>query len=281
MFKPKTEKIRKIAELSPRVIEQLESLFAGDTNVYIDDANVRPWEQKIGWHIDYKRLKQFLDSFGNIKVIKIYKGTLDGDSDSENTIDNLKKLRYEVKTKSVKIMKHFIDISSIKKSDISLLGQFIRKCLLKKYDIETVEYLNDKFGEMNARGIYYIKDRKCNFDVEIGRDILSDFEKNNPETFILWSKDSDFVDPVEQLLKSKKRVSLFATSGKVASEFQEMKEKINKEMPDLGYYENLFIFDINKIKNFICFGREIDGGSEKYSIERKGDPVKGPQAIKF
>ncbi len=240
------------------MVKQLESLFIGSTNVYIDDANVRPWEQKTQWHIDYKRLKQFLDSFDNIKAIKIYKGTLDGDPVSETLINNLKKLKYEVKTKPVKEMKHSIDISSIKKSDISLLEKFIRKCLLRNYDIATVEYLNDKFGEMNNKGIYYIKDRKCNFDVEIGRDMLSDFENDNTETFILWSKDSDFIDPVEQLLNSKKKVSLFATSGKVASEFQEMKEKINKEAADLGYYENLFIFDINKIKDFICFGREID-----------------------
>ena len=41
--------------------------------LYIDYANVRPWSEKLGWHIELKRLKQFLDSFDTVEAINFYK----------------------------------------------------------------------------------------------------------------------------------------------------------------------------------------------------------------
>ncbi|PIZ77002.1 MAG: hypothetical protein COY04_00770 [Parcubacteria group bacterium CG_4_10_14_0_2_um_filter_7_35_8] len=38
--------------------------MTGNFNTYIDYANVRPWADKLGWHVDTKRLMQFLKSFG-------------------------------------------------------------------------------------------------------------------------------------------------------------------------------------------------------------------------
>ena len=146
-------------------------------------------------------------------------------------------------------MKQYIDYTSIKPDSPALLGKFIRKCLLKKYDLETIEYLNKKFKELNDKGQMYIEDRKCNFDVEIGRDMLLDFERNIADTFVLWSGDSDFFDPIYQLLKDGKNVVLVATAGKVSKELNELKA------------EGLFIFDIQKIRDFICWNKEIDKSS--------------------
>ena len=138
-----------------------------------------------------------------------------------------------------------IDTSSIDLQSPALLKNFIRNALLRKYDIETIEYLNNKFKEMNKKGILAIKDQKCNFDVEIGSDMLIDKEKNNIDCFVLWSGDSDFHDPVADLLDSGKKVILFATARVISSELNELKSK------------GLFIFDIKKIKDFICWKREI------------------------
>ena len=69
MFKPKTERIQKLAEKYPHRIKELEGIFDRQTNVYIDFANVRPWTTKLGWHVDPKRLKQFLDSFDTIHAM--------------------------------------------------------------------------------------------------------------------------------------------------------------------------------------------------------------------
>ena len=245
MFSPKTEKIEKIQKSYRYTIEKLEKLLEGKVYMYIDYANVRPWSTKLNWHIDIRRLKQFLDSFDNVNKIKFYSGTLVGNNDSAKFINELEKLKYEVKTKPVKIIKLSIDATSIESQSTTLLNQFMRSALIRKYDIETIEYLNNKFLEMNKRGIYFIEDRKCNFDVEIGVDMLLDCGRNNVDTYILWSGDSDFYDPIKQLLDNKKNVALFATSRRVSKELNKLKSN------------GLFVFDIQKIRNFICWKKEI------------------------
>lgn len=244
MFAPKIERIKIIAESKQEVIEQLESIFINKTRVYIDYANVRPWCVKLGWHIDLKRLKYFLDSFNTIEAINFYNGYLAGDVRSENEKKQAENFGYILRTKPVKIMKFSIDASSIQPDSPALLNQFIRRALIRKYKVETVEYLNQCFLDMNKNGEYFIEDRKCNFDVEIGVDMLLDCERNSAETFILWSGDSDFVDPIEKLMSAGKKVTLFATA-----------RKISKELADLGA-KGLMIFDIQKIREFICWKRE-------------------------
>ena len=240
MFKPKTGKIEKLAKEHAKVIEELESIFDGKANIYIDFANVLGWQDRLKWHIDLKRLKQFFDSFDNIESVKFYYGTLSGDSFSRRIAKETKKYNYDFRTKPVKIMKLSIDVSSIAKNSPILLESFIRKPLLLKFNLETIEHLNEKLEELNEKGIKYIEDRKCNFDVEIGRDMLIDY-RNDVETFILWSGDSDFADPVRQLLNDKKNVVIFATARRVSSELAETKARI---------------FDIKKIKEFICWSKE-------------------------
>jgi uncharacterized LabA/DUF88 family protein len=246
MFTPKTERIEKISKTYPKRIKELEGLFFGNVNIYIDYANVRPWSRSLQWAIDLKRLKQFLDSFDNIKSIKLYDGILEGDEKSEETGSHKQKIFKEgFKTKPVKIMKHSVDFTSIKSTEASLLEQFIRRCLLLNYELKTIEYLNERFLEMNKKGIHYIEDRKCNFDVEIGRDMFLDYERNNVDTFVLWSGDSDFYDPIRQLLADDKKVILFATSGRVSRELNKLVKS------------GLFIFDIQKIKEYICYVKQI------------------------
>jgi len=245
MFNPKTERIKKSSELFPERIRELENIFTGSVNVYIDYGNVFRWQNKLKWHIDVKRLKQLLDSFSTINEIKFYDGTLEEDEKSKKWIDCLKSLGYYVRTKPVKIMKLSIDVSSIQRNSPALLENFIKKSLLRKLDLETIEFLNSKLAELNNKGIFYIEDMKCNFDVEIGRDMLLDYERNKVDTYILWSGDSDFADPVKQLLKDRKRVFIFATSRRVAAELSEIGAPV---------------FDIRKIKEFICWPKELPQG---------------------
>lgn len=254
MFTPKTEKIKKIAESNPRVIKQMENIFGASTRVYIDYANVRPWSNKLGWHIDLKRLKQFLDSFDSVEAVNFYTGYLEGDEQSEKEKGEVENQNYIVRTKPVKIMRLSIDASSILPDSTALLSQFIRRALLRKYEIGTIEYLNERFKDMNKKGVYFIEDRKCNFDVEIGVDMLLDCERNGTETFVLWSGDSDFADPLERLLKAGKKVVLFATARRVAKELSALRNG------------GLIIFDIQKIRDFICWNREI---------QSKGDSSQG------
>lgn len=254
MFTPKTERIKEIAENKQDVIAQLGGIFGGKTHIYIDYANVRPWSVKLGWHIDLKRLKQFLDSFNTIEAINFYNGYLAGNERSEKEKSETENCKYILRTKPVKIMNFSIDASSILLDSTVLLDQFVRRALLRKYEVGTIEYLNQRFSDMNKKGEYFIEDMKCNFDVEIGVDILLDCERNSAEIFILWSGDSDFADPIEKLMSAGKKVILFATARKVSKELSAIVAK------------GLMVFDIQKIRDFICWKKEL---------ERKGDPGKG------
>ncbi len=244
MFTPKTERIENIAKDKQGIIIQLDSIFDAKTHVYIDYANVRPWSEKLGWHIDLKRLKQFLDSFSAIEAINFYNGYLAGNERSEKEKTEAEECKYILRTKPVKILKFSINASSVPADSTILVKQFIRRALLKKYEIATIEYLNERFKDMNKKGEYSIEDRKCNFDVEIGVDMLLDCERNSAEVFILWSGDSDFADPIQKLISIGKKVCLFATAGRISSELNELK-KIGLE-----------IIDIFELREFICWPRE-------------------------
>lgn len=246
MFQPKTDRIRELATKYPQRIDELRRIFEKSTNIYIDFANVYGWQNKIGWHVNLKRLKQLLDSFDTVREIKFYAGTLIGDQKSEELIKEAKECGYKLVTKAVKIMRISIDVSSIPPESPEILKQFIRAPLLQKLNIETIKYLNTKLKELNQQGIMFLEDRKCNFDVEIGRDMLVDYANDQSDNFVLWSGDSDFADPIKQLLADGKTVVLFATVRRVASELSDLRKN------------GLFIFDIQKVRNFICWVREID-----------------------
>lgn len=256
MFKPKTEKIEEIAEENKTVIKRLEDILSAPARMYIDYANVRPWSNKLKWHIDLKRLKQFLDSFDTVQAVNFYSGYLEGSKQSKKEIKEAENQKYFVRKKPVKIMQFSIDASSISKDSTALINQFVRKSLLRKFEIATIEYLNERFRDLNKKGEYYIEDRKCNFDVEIGVDMLLDYERNGSttETFILWSGDSDFCDPLEKLLKAGKKVFLFATAGRIARELNDLRA------------DGLEIFDIFDLKEFICWSKESSYRRTKDSV---------------
>lgn len=244
MFTPKTEKIKNIAKDNQETIERLETIFNLKTRIYIDYANVRPWSEKLGWHIDLKRLKQFLDSFDTVEAINFYNGYLTGNERSEKEKMEAENCKYILRTKPVKILKFPINASSVPQDSTVLIKQFIRRALLKKFEISTIEYLNQRFADMNKKGDYSIEDMKCNFDVEIGIDMLLDCERNNAQTFVLWSGDSDFVDSIQKLITAGKQVFLFATTKRISSELNDLKEN------------GLNIFDIIDLKEFICWSKE-------------------------
>ena len=69
-----------------------------------------------------------------------------------------------------------------------------------------------------------------------------DFESDGVQNYILWSTDSDFADPITQIRNDGKNAVIFAVSGKVAPELDAT---------------GVFVFDVRKIKEFICWPREI------------------------
>ncbi|MBI3074654.1 MAG: NYN domain-containing protein [Parcubacteria group bacterium] len=242
MFIPKTERIDALTKLFPKTIADLEDIFDAPTNIYIDWQNVIHQQDRWGWHIQAKRLKQLFDSFDTIQGVYLYTGTLDRHEKARKGLEEIKQLGYKLITKPVKIMPYSIRTSSVSPNSPDLLAPFIKKALLSVLDIQTIEYLNNQLAKLNKQGVFELEDKKCNFDVEIGRDIFLDLERGSAGCFVLWSGDSDFVDPLTAVIGNGKKAVLFATSGGVSSELSAL---------------NLPIFEIKKIKEFICWSREV------------------------
>ncbi|MEI6042295.1 MAG: NYN domain-containing protein [bacterium] len=242
MFIPKTKRIQNLARLFPEVIIELEKIFATTSNIYLDWQNVIHWQDKLGWHINPRRLKHFFDSFNTIKIVYIYTGTLTNDEGSQESITEFTNLGYKVETKLVKIMLYPINFLNISKNSTLLLQPFVKKPLLSVLDVKAIESINNLFKDLNDKGVFYLKDKKCNFDVEIARDMFLDLYKNNINNFILWSGDSDFVDPINAITKENKGIFIFSTAGRTSRELVKL---------------NIGVFEIKKIKEFICWPREI------------------------
>jgi uncharacterized LabA/DUF88 family protein len=246
MFNATTKRIEALAGKFPRVVTDLDPWFgAGSANIYVDYGNVRNWANRLGWHVDLKRLKQFINSFTGNNTVKFYYGTRDGVRDSEELIQTANSLGYQVHTKSVKTIRLSIDVSSVSPDSPDILRNLICPPLLRTLSIATIQHLNDHLRDLNRNGVKSFDDLKCNFDVEIGRDMLVDQVLNRADTFALWSCDSDFAGSVEELLDDKKNVVVFGTSGMVSKELNMLRQK------------GLKVYDVKKIKEMICWFREL------------------------
>ncbi len=182
------------------------------------------------------------DSFDMVKKVRLYHGTLEGNDKSQKQIDEVKSFGYDLTTKPVKQMKISIDVSSVPDDSPEILKNFIKKSLLKKLDLETLTFMNSKLGLLNKQDILKLEEPKCNFDVEIGRHMLSDFLSGEYQNYVLWSGDSDFKDPIQQLITDNKKVTVVSISGWVTPEIADL------QVP---------IFELRKIKEFICWPKEL------------------------
>jgi len=144
-------------------------------------------------------LKDLLDSFTPTKYVRFYWGTLQDAPKSTATIAQAARLGFIVRTKKVKRIRIPIDVLNIPDASPVVLKRFISRPLLHLLPIETILHLNGFLRDLNETGTVHFENLKCNFDVEIGIDIHIDRTQNSVENFQLWSGDSDFEDPVEQL----------------------------------------------------------------------------------
>lgn len=238
MFAPKTAWIDGCAQKDPERIKLLENVLDEKTIVYIDFANVRGWMRRLGWNLDIRKLKDLLDSFAVIES-RFYFGTFNGDNRSQKFMKLVHSCGFKVRTKPVKIMQLSIDVTSISSASPDILVNFIEPALLKMLRVEAIENLNNELRSLNKQGISSLECPKCNFDVEIGSDMRLDHHSNRAESFCLWSGDSDFHDPLEELLHAHRRATVVGTARHIASEINTLKAK------------GLKIFDLKKLREFI------------------------------
>lgn len=238
MYKPKTIALDVFGQKLPDRIQFLEKILNEKTVVYIDYGNVRGWERRLGWKIDIRKLKDFFDSFGILET-RFYFGTYHGDSRSEAFMKMVHSCGYKVRTKRVKLIKVSIDVTSVSNGSPAILTNFIDGILLKNLRVDAIEYLNDELRNMNKSGKTFLESSKCNFDVEIASDMRLDHHIQRAENFCLVSGDSDFADPLTELLDGQRKVCVIGTVRHIASELNALQSR------------GLKIMDIKKLKEFI------------------------------
>lgn len=168
--------------------------------VFIDGSNIFHAQKKLGWFVDWTKVKEQLDQDYDIIELRYYIGVKDQDPGMARFLRYLKAIGIKAITKPLK--KIVLDLGD---THIELTGQ--------KY-------------------IY-----KANFDVEITADILLDLGEVNE--VILFSGDSDFVYLIKRLRDLGKKVAIYSSRKTISWELkleaakviylENLKEKINRQ----------------------------------------------------
>lgn len=166
----------------------------GKTAVFIDYANMKSWLAQMGYFIDLEVLYKYLKSFSQVEKIYFYYGTDFKNPKSSNFIQKVRQFGYDVSTKPVK----YIHVSLV-----DLLDKPGNKDLIKTLDKKTRIQLISNIRKLNQQGVRLTLP-KCNFDVEITRDMI--LFKDNFDTIVFFSGDSDFAEILKFLRGKKKRI---------------------------------------------------------------------------
>lgn len=77
----------------------------GEVFVFIDAANILYSQKTLGWRVDYRRLKKYLETECNLKGLFFYTGRVGSLSKQNKFLRKLSKLGYKVYSKEVKFIR--------------------------------------------------------------------------------------------------------------------------------------------------------------------------------
>jgi len=259
-------------------VEQIFFRLSGDALVLIDWANIYGSAEKNGWIVDTEKLFLLLRGHKNIQDIVFFCGE-DAHPKSLEFLNAQKMIGYRVISKKVKHIPVRIDESIFRskvqelEKDLSLLreknnavsellyslDERLRKYLEKEGAVPTddfygvfdiIEQIDREIGNTNEALQYLwsnIRDtivrRKCDFDVEISREILLNLDKY--QSFILFSGDGDYAPIFDVLRERKKQAILVFPKGCRGKEYEENAERKRA----------MFLCSLERLRTFV---EEID-----------------------
>lgn len=179
---------------------------------YLDLTNMFHWQDVLGWKFRIEDAVGQLFTFPNIKEIKVYYGLNERDKKNSEAFHNrIKKTGAILKTKSMKFITKNINE-----------GLFFQRRTMTLFDGPVKNKIQELIDELQKSGII-IEEPKCNFDVEMAMDMLDDAEKLT--AVLLFSGDSDLLEPLERLKVKGKKIGIVGVRGRVASELYDIKDK--------------------------------------------------------
>lgn len=120
---------------------------------YIDGANIFYTQKKLGWNLDWQKVKDYLNKRWDVIEYRYYVGLKRKDNKIHGYLKYLDYINFTVITKLLKIIQ--------------------------------IDHNHPLYKLHNYKEMY-----KCNFDVEISTDIV--FDRTKIDEIILFSGDSDF-----------------------------------------------------------------------------------------
>jgi len=180
--------------------------------VYLDLTNMFHWQNVLGWKFRIEDIIGQLFTFPNIKEVKVYYGLNPRDKKNSEAFHNrIKKTGAILKTKPMKFIPKTIEE-----------GMFFQRKTLTLFDDGVKRKIWALIDELQKSGIL-IEEQKCNFDVEMAMNMLDDAEKLT--AILLFSGDSDLLEPLQRLKVKGKRIGIVGVRGKVAGELHSIKDK--------------------------------------------------------
>src|SRR3990167_6840641 len=179
---------------------------------YLDLTNMFHWQDVLGWRFRMEDVIGQLFAFPNIKEVKVYYGSNSRDEKNSEAFHNrIKKTGAILKTKPMKFIPKTIEE-----------GMFFQRKTLTLFDGGVKNKIQELINELQKSGIV-IEEPKCNFDVEIAMSMLDDAERLT--AVLLFSGDSDLLEPLQRLKVKGKKIGLVGVRGKVAGELHDIKDK--------------------------------------------------------
>lgn len=203
----------------------------GEMLAIVDWANVYGWTKKLKWQIDPKKLFDYLKTYPEIYDIRFYFGAEKGNKKSEEFQGEIKRIGYNLISKEVKWVPLSLEVTYFKSSDGKIKS--IAKVLGKEANNLFKELLQKKIPEALGGKFYR---RKCDFDVEITRDVLLNME--HFDGLILFSGDGDYAALIDEIIKKRKQAIVVFARGCKGREFEDFKR-------------GLFLCSVDKLENFI------------------------------
>ena len=165
--------------------------------IYIDGANIFYTQKRLGWFIDWAKVKGFIESEKEVIEWKYYVGIKDGDE------------------KMLKYLKYLNNVG------FNTITKLLKKIKINKEDV---------VPQAEKEGFIY----KANFDVEMAADILLD--KSKLDEIIIFSGDSDFKYLVKKLKDAGIKTIVYSSRKTISWElklesseivyFEDVKDKI-------------------------------------------------------
>lgn len=246
----------------------------GDTLVLIDWANIFNSQQKNGWKVDTGKLHTFLTKHALIKDVVFFHGE-DSHPRSKEFLEAQRMIGYRVISKLVKTIPVRID-TSVFRSKIDQLEKDLRLLREKNSTISSLLYsLDERLRQYMKKqqvvltddfyGVFDIIEnidreianadtslqflwnnirstivrRKCDFDVEISKEILLNLD--NYHSFILFSGDGDYAPIFDVLRERGKQAILVFPHGCRGKEYEELSERKRA----------IFLCSLEQIRSFI------------------------------